>query len=61
MKYEKRIEEAEDHKDQYHEDRNAEYNLGAKEVRNCSGNSINDQVKGILQNYMNQKQLKRTR
>lgn len=30
MKYEKRIEEAEDHKDQYHEDRNAEYNLGAE-------------------------------
>lgn len=30
IKYKKKFEEAEDHKDEYHEDRNAENNLGAE-------------------------------
>lgn len=30
IKYKKKFEEAEDHKDEYHADRNAENNLGAE-------------------------------
>lgn len=57
MKQGKRCEEAEDHKDEYSKARNGKFNLGAEEFRNCQSNFINDQVKEVLGNYINQEQM----